>query len=223
MIYKAVFFDFDYTLGDATDAILAGFTQGLTQMGFPTPDREAVRHTVGLPLELAYEALTGDTSPAHQSQFCTLFAAVARPIQAKGVPLFPGAANLLHALHGKGIHVAVASTKHHAALEMILAQHHLLPALDFIIGGDDVANMKPAPDCLNLGLTRLGLAPGDLLFCGDTVIDAQTAQRAGCPFAAVLNGTTAADAFAQYPHVHIAPDLPNLQRFLGVSSTVTLP
>ena len=46
MDYKAVIFDFDYTLGDATDAIFAGFRHGFSVMGYPEPDRETVRHTV---------------------------------------------------------------------------------------------------------------------------------------------------------------------------------
>ncbi len=41
MKYDAVIFDFDYTLGDATEAIYAGFVHGLTAMGYPAPDREA--------------------------------------------------------------------------------------------------------------------------------------------------------------------------------------
>ena len=51
MGYRAICFDFDYTLGDATDAIVAGYTYALTQMGWPAPDREAVRRTVGYMLE----------------------------------------------------------------------------------------------------------------------------------------------------------------------------
>ncbi len=216
MQYKAVFFDFDYTLGDATDAIFAGFLHGMKVLGQPAPDREAVRRTVGLPLEVAYEGLTGDTDPAHQAQFREAFASVAKPIQAKGVPLFPGAAELLRTLHQQGIHVAVASTKQRPTLEQILGGHGLLDTLDFVIGGDDVGHMKPDPECLHLGLSRLGLTPGELLFCGDTVIDAETAQRAGCDFAAVLNGTTPAQAFEAFPSVHISPDLSDLQTWLGL-------
>ena len=216
MKYKAVFFDFDYTLGDATDAIVAGFTRGMTELGWPVPDREAVRGTVGQPLEVAYTGLTGDPDPEHQRRFREAFASVARPMQAQGVPLFPGAAELLRALHDSGVHVAVASTKQLPTLEKILDSHGLLDALDFIIGGDDVTAMKPAPECLFLGLDRLGLNPAELLFCGDTVIDAATAQNAGCDFAAVLNGTTPAEAFADHPHVHIAPDLLDLRSFLGL-------
>ena len=216
MKYKAVFFDFDYTLGDATDAIFAGFTHGMTLLGWPAPDREAVRRTVGQPLEVAYTGLTGDPDPERQQTFRAAFASVARPMQAQGVPLFPGAAELLRALHTEGTHVAVASTKQRSVLEGILGKHGLTDALDFIIGGDDVPHMKPEPDCILLGLERLGLTPADLLFCGDTTIDAATAKNAGCDFAAVLNGTTPAEAFAAYPSVHIARDLLDLRAFLGV-------
>ena len=65
-------------------------------------------------------------------------------------------------------------------------------------------------------MKALGLEPGACLYCGDTVIDAQTAQRAGCEFAAVLNGTTPAASFSPYPAVHIAPDLVELKTWLGV-------
>ena len=37
MKYQAVIFDFDYTLGDATEAIYAGFVHGLTAI-----DRKSV-------------------------------------------------------------------------------------------------------------------------------------------------------------------------------------
>ena len=186
MKYKAVFFDFDYTLGDATDAIYAGFTAGMAALGQPIPDREAVRHTVGQPLEVAYTNLTGDADPDHQAQFRQAFSAVARPMQQTvGVPLFPGAADLLYALHEKGVHIAVVSTKQRGTLEHILDKHGLMAILDFVIGGDCVTHMKPHPESALQGMERLGLKPEELLFCGDTVIDAETAQNAGCDSAAV--------------------------------------
>ena len=46
MQYKAVFFDFDYTLGDGTEAIMAGFRHGFSVMGLPEPAYDAVRRTV---------------------------------------------------------------------------------------------------------------------------------------------------------------------------------
>ena len=67
MHYKAVIFDFDYTLGDATEAIYAGIRHALTTMGFPQPDWEAVRQTMGLRIQDAYTQLTGDSSQSGQA------------------------------------------------------------------------------------------------------------------------------------------------------------
>lgn len=61
--YRAVCFDFDYTLADATDSIVAGFQHGFTQMGWPAPDRETVRGTIGYLLEDAYTML-GTATPS---------------------------------------------------------------------------------------------------------------------------------------------------------------
>ena len=59
MPYKAVFFDFDYTLGDATDCIVAGFYYAFARLGLPEPEYEAVRYTIGMTLENAYTLLSG--------------------------------------------------------------------------------------------------------------------------------------------------------------------
>ena len=48
---KAVLFDFDYTLGDATESILAGCRYGLEKLGWPEPTDENVKKTIGYSLE----------------------------------------------------------------------------------------------------------------------------------------------------------------------------
>ncbi len=216
MRYQGVFFDFDYTLGDATEAILAGFAHGMTALGHPVPERDAVRRTVGLILEDAYTALTGDEAEKRRARFRALFSEVARPMQARGVPLCEGAAELIRALSGAGISLAVVSTKHTATLVDILNRHGLAGAFSSILGGDLVSSPKPAPDGILTAMARQGLDAREVLYCGDTVIDAETAERAGVDFCAVLNGTTPGDAFAAYPHVHIAPDLVELKAWLGI-------
>ena len=82
-MFQAVCFDFDYTLADCTDSIVAGFQHGLTRLGWPSPDRETVRKTVGFMLEDSYSMLTGDLDPARQAEFRALFTEVARELQIK--------------------------------------------------------------------------------------------------------------------------------------------
>lgn len=222
MDYQGVFFDFDYTLGDSTSAIAEGFRRGFTAMGLPVPAVEQVRTTVGMRLEDAYTLLTGEADPARRTEFHRLFANSVgvnaqgedRRLMIEGTALLPGAVELLKALKRAGVPTAVVSTKPGDTIREIFAHQGHLNLLDLVIGGDEVFRAKPDPEGLRLALDRLGVAAERALFCGDTVIDAATAQAGGCDFCAVLGGTTPRGAFADYPHVHIADDLTDLRSWL---------
>ena len=215
-MFQAVCFDFDYTLGDCTDSIVAGFRHGLTALGWPEPDREAVRATIGYLLEDAYTILTGDKSPENRAKFRPLFLEVAQELQRREAVLFPGAQELLRGLKARGIKTAIVSTKRGDTLEIIMDRFGLLRDLETVIGSADVRRPKPDPEGLLLAMGRMGVKPEDTLFCGDTVLDAGAAQNAGCRFAAVLNGTTPAQAFSEFSPDYIANDLFDLGAWLEV-------
>ena len=197
-MFKAVCFDFDYTLGDCTDSIVAGFQYGLTGLGWPAPDRETVRGTIGYMLEDAYTMLTGDADPGHQAKFRALFSEVAVERQRRETILFPGAPELLRGLKARGVRTAIVSTKRGDTIEIIMDNHGLGDTVELVIGSADVKRPKPDPEGLR------------------TAMDAGAAQNAGCHFAAVLNGLTPAEGFAGFAPDHIAPDLWELARWLGV-------
>ncbi|MGN0968115.1 MAG: HAD family hydrolase [Oscillospiraceae bacterium] len=214
MKYRAVLFDFDYTLGDSTKPIVESYTVGLTSMGWPVPDREAVRRTVGYTLEDGYTMLTGDTDEEHRREFFHRFKAHAAAIMVKDTVLCPGASEVLDWLRETGVPAGIVSTKGGDVLDGIFKNQGLRDRLTLIVGGQDVTKAKPDPEGLNLAVERLKEDKSVILFCGDTVIDAETARRAGVDFCAVLNGTTPAEAFDEYPHAHIAPDLADLLHWL---------
>lgn len=213
---QAVCFDFDYTLADCTDSIVDGFVYGMTALGWPAPSREAVRNTVGYLLEDSYTMLTGDRDPDRQARFRALFTEVARERQIHETILFPGAPELLRGLRTRGVRTAIVSTKRGDTIELILESHGLRDAVEMVVGSADVKRPKPDPEGLRTVMARLGVEPGETLFCGDTVLDAGAARNAGCHFAAVLNGTTPEADFAPFPTDHIAPDLGELAEWLGV-------
>ena len=215
-MFQAVCFDFDYTLGDCTDSIVAGFQHGLTAMGWPAPDREAIRATIGYLLEDAYTMLTGDKNPENRAKFRPLFLEVAQELQRREAALFPGASELLRGLKSRGVKIALVSTKKGDTLEIIMERFGLLQELETVIGSADVRRPKPDPEGLLLAMERMGVTPEDTLFCGDTGLDAGAAQHAGCHFAAVLNGTTPAEAFDGFSPDYIAKDLPALHAWLGL-------
>mgnify|MGYP001086831903 CR=1 FL=1 len=224
MSYHGVFFDFDYTLGDSTAAIAEGYRLGFLALGLDPPTEEQVRHTVGLTLADGYALLTGDHNPERQEAFYHSFqhtvgveaGGEGRRLMIEGTTLFPGAEELLEALKHAGVRTAIVSTKPGSTIRRIFEHQGRKDLLDLVVGGDEVTQAKPHPQGLRLALERLGLSAEQVLFCGDTVIDAATAQAGGCDFCAVLNGTTKADAFERFPCVHTAPDLAELKRWLKV-------
>lgn len=224
MSYHGVFFDFDYTLGDSTAAIAEGYRLGFLALGLDPPTEEQVRHTVGLTLADGYALLTGDHNPERQEAFYHSFqhtvgveaGGEGRRLMIEGTTLFPGAEELLLALKHAGVRTAIVPTKPGSTIRRIFEHQGRKDLLDLVVGGDEVTQAKPHPQGLRLALERLGLSAEQVLFCGDTVIDAATAQAGGCDFCAVLNGTTKADAFERFPCVHTAPDLAELKRWLKV-------
>ena len=224
MDYRGIFFDFDYTLGDSTPAIAEGYRLGFAALGLEPPGVDQVRTTVGHTLADGYAMLTGDHDLSRQEVFCRTFQETVgvkaggegRRLMIEGTVLLPGAAELLGALKHAGVRTAVVSTKPGDTIRRIFDYQGRLDLVDLVVGGDEVQHTKPNPEGLRLALEQLSLPAEEVLFCGDTVIDAATARAAGCPFCAVLNGTTPGEAFADYPHVYIAGGLPALQSWLGV-------
>ena len=119
MQYRAVLFDFDFTLGDASEAIIAGFRHGFAALGYPVPDDNAVRRTIGTPLEDAFAQLTGCPDRAQGVRFHELFTEVAVPMQIQCTKLFPGAVELLTALKEAGVPAAIVSTKRGDTIQAI--------------------------------------------------------------------------------------------------------
>lgn len=216
MKYKAALFDFDYTLADASASIYEGFCYGFERMGYPKPELEPVRRTIGLLLEDGFTVLTGEASPVKREEFRRLYKGFVEDKQAQMTVILPGARELLQALHDRGVKLGIVTSKHVDTLRKILAYHNLLDLMDFTVGGETVKLPKPDPEGLNQGIESLGVNKGEVLYCGDTTIDAGTAKNAGVDFCAVLNGTTPGSDFEAYPHIHIAPGLVELKTWLGI-------
>ena len=71
--------------------------------------------------------------------------------------------------------------------------------------------MKPSPEGIEQAIARLGMEKDDVLYTGDSYIDAETARNAGVDFLAITTGTTSAETFARYPHIAILPAIAALK------------
>jgi HAD superfamily hydrolase (TIGR01509 family) len=90
-----------------------------------------------------------------------------------------GAAELLAFLKGLGVKMAVASGTDLKVVRYNFEQLGALHLFDAVIGGEEVANGKPAPDIFLLAAERLGAAPQSCFVFEDSANGVLAAHRAG--------------------------------------------
>lgn len=215
MKIKAVVFDFDYTLGDSTDGIIRSANYGLEQMGYPPGEREDIRRTIGLSLIETYKALTGDEDEDRAAKFRDYFVEKADEIMAENTVFYSGVLEFLDRLKRAGYLIGVVTTKYHYRIDQIAKQFHADELFDQIVGGDDVTQPKPDPEGLLSLLKIWNLDKDEVLYVGDSLVDAKTARAAGIAFAAVTTGTTEREAFLDFPHLLIMDSIEETQALLA--------
>lgn len=214
MQYKAVIFDFDYTLGDSTEGIIESANDALKKMGYEPAEREAIRKTIGLSLPETYQVLTGDKDLEKGETFRQYFVKKADEIMTKNSELYPDARKILEYLKQNGVRVAVVTTKFDYRIQGILEKCEATEYVSEIVGANNVSNPKPDPEGTLNVLKEWELAKNEVLYVGDSLVDAKTAQNAGISFAAVTTGTTSEEDFAPYEKVGVFANLTELMNVL---------
>lgn len=105
------------------------------------------------------------------------------------IPVYPGVRRALEVLDDNGLPMAVATGKSGPRARSLLAGLGLLSRFAHVIGSDEVARPKPAPDIVRLAVDRLGVPPDEAVMVGDAATDVVSARGAGVPVAAALWGS----------------------------------
>lgn len=208
---KALIFDFDYTLGDSSQGIIASINYALDKMGIKKPGRDEAVKTIGMSLGRIYEILSGRSSTSEKEDFEKYFKEKADEVMVSNTFLYNGVLEMLQSLHVKGLKTAIVTTKYHYRIKQILEINNASSLVDGIIGGDDVTTPKPSPEGINKIKEQFNVRPEEILYAGDSVIDSEAAQAAGVDFIAVLTGTTPDEAFKKYPYAGIINSVTDIE------------
>lgn len=199
---RGVAFDLDGTLVDSAPGLTAAVDNALYALELPMAGEERVVTWIGNGADvLIQRALTwarqeratlraaqGKPSVDHddipqaeqQAILRKLFDLYYGEVAEEGSFLFPAVADTLGALHAKGLPLALVTNKPTPFVAPILSSLGIAKYFTVVIGGDDVKNKKPHPEPLLMVAEKLGLAPAELLFVGDSRNDIQAAKAAGC-------------------------------------------
>lgn len=179
MKIQAVMFDLDGTLADTLADIAAAANHALTQLGRPTHDVARYRYLAGQGLEsLMIDAL----GPEHENmvaQGCDLFRAYYKDHSLDFTRPFDDIPQVLDTLTAKNIPMAVLSNKPHLATVQLV--HDVFGQWSFaaVQGHQPPTPVKPDPTSALALADKLGIAPANWLYVGDTKADMETAVRAG--------------------------------------------
>ncbi len=212
--YRAILFDFDYTLADSSEGIIHCVNSALRNLDLPEASADEIRATIGLSLKEIYTRLALPAHPELVPQFLRLFAECADEIMVDATRVYPGVPGMLQALKARQMRLGILSTKFRYRIEAVLEREGLRDAFELIVGGEDVTQLKPDPEGLLVALQRLGCDETELLYVGDSATDAEAAQRASTPFVAVLSGVTPPEILKRYPQRAILDDVSCLPHWL---------
>ena len=98
------------------------------------------------------------------------------------VPVVPGIPELLEALRGAGLGLAIYSARFAYEFSSDPAVVPLVPFFDEVIGVGEYRS-KPDPDGALSYIKRHGLSPEEVLYVGDSEMDSRTARAAGVDLA----------------------------------------
>ncbi|GAA5173611.1 HAD family phosphatase [Niveibacterium umoris] len=180
MTILAVIFDMDGLLLDSERIAFGIGRDACTALGLPWREETALAMIGRNARDNAQllEALFGhaDHVEAHSAEFARRYEAV---IAAGEIPLKPGVTELLDRLDALALPRAVATSTSHGRALFKLECCGIAHRMHAVVGGDQVAHGKPAPDIFLAAAERLGVAPANCLALEDSNAGARAALAAG--------------------------------------------
>ena len=178
---KGVIFDLDGTLCDTLPDLGAAMNKMLSSFGYPTRDREELRLAIcygarefvfrSLPEGARDEETVDKALACYRENYKNALTVHTKP--------YDGIESLLMALCAEGLPVAVYSNKPMPQTRAVVAHYFGDIPFAAVVGHVDGTPTKPDPTAALEIAKKMGLAPSEIAFVGDSDVDMRTACNAG--------------------------------------------
>lgn len=210
---KAIVFDLDGVLIDSERLVLRAWREAAQNFGLPDvstifPRCLGVNHAKTEELFLAYCGGAAN----YES-----FRAAVRELYGKytkdGVPIKPGASELLNWLREAGWSIGLASSSRQESVRRALDTTGLTPFFRTLVCGDMLPASKPEPDIYLRACAELGASPMETFAVEDSLNGLLSASRAGMRVLLVPD-LIAPDAEMRALALRVFPDLRAVKNYL---------
>jgi HAD superfamily hydrolase (TIGR01509 family) len=190
--FQAIIFDMDGVLVDSEPLFLRAINRVVANEGArPISEEENEEFLIGTTVEETWRQLKELRHlPRPTDAYVQRYDTVVRQVLREELAPQPGVTRLLEECVRRGLPKAVASSSLRSWVNLKLEAIQLQKAFDVVLGGDDVANGKPAPDIYRLAAQCLGLSPQKCIAIEDSPIGIASAVGSGAYTIAVRTYST---------------------------------
>jgi pyrophosphatase PpaX len=191
---KALLFDFDGTLLNTNDLIIKTFMHVLDERFPGQYSPQDCINFIGPSLIETFEQI----APNEVDEMIDKYRKWNHEHHDELVTEYDGVVTTLEQLKEQGIRLAIVSTKKRDTIKKgleIMGASHLF---EFIIGLDDVKNVKPNPEPVLLAIEKLGINKDEAIMIGDNYHDIEAGKNAGVKSVGVAWSIKGEDFLRQY-------------------------
>lgn len=181
-------FDFDGTLADTSKLIVATMQKSIEELGLPARSADEIKATIGIRLEEIPSYLWPDI-PDIGEKVAAIYRRNFEILKDKiPVELFPGVKETLQHLKGKGIKMAIATSRSRHSVEELTEQLGIRRYFDYLLGGDNVSMGKPNPESIFMILNDMNRDADKSMMVGDMSVDILMGKNARIKTCGVIYG-----------------------------------
>jgi len=188
-MFEAVIFDWDGTLGDTRQVIVASFQRALSEVGCKVSD-EYIERRIGIGAADTFRDILRSANVQVDEKL------IKRLVQRKSeleieltdqVRLFPGAKELLEVVHGK-VKMALASMNNRSVVVHLLKAKDLEKYFDAVLTAESISHSKPDPEIFLKAAFNLKASPEKCVVVEDSIFGVKAAKSANMRCIAVTTG-----------------------------------
>ena len=190
--YKGILFDMDGVLVDSEPLFHKAVNIVVARCGAaPITEAENNRYLLGTTVEETWVQVKRLRAiPQTPAELLAAYTAVVKEVLRSDLTPRPGVRALIAEAQRRGLPIAVASSSLREWVNLKLSVIGLTDAFPVALGGDDVANGKPAPDIYIRAARLLGLEAADCVAIEDSPIGLAAASASGAYTVCTLTDST---------------------------------
>ncbi|MBA3889395.1 MAG: HAD-IA family hydrolase [Gemmatimonadaceae bacterium] len=191
---QAILFDLDGTLIDSVDLIVQSARHAFTTCDEPVPPDADWLADLGMPLTAMFGRF--GASGERLERLIAGYREFQHANHDRLVQPYEAVDTTLARLHAEGFALGIVTSKAEPMAWRGLELLGLAGRFDTIVGLESCTNHKPHPEPVETALARLGMAPTEAVFVGDSPHDMNSGRAAGVTTAAALWGPFSRDQIA---------------------------